>query len=99
MSLLPPLAAGIGNLDRNGVLDHCAHWPPRGHDERALCKICRETPATQSSRSKPIALVLGVDLGTNRVDFGHADPRCNEIVFDYVQPLRGVGQWLAESLR
>jgi predicted PurR-regulated permease PerM len=101
VSLLPPLAAGIDHLDRTGVLvviialigvhviTMNVLYP------KFVGKRLRLNPLGVSLSLLfwawiwgPIGLILAMPiLGATK------------IVCDYVEPLRGVGQWLGESLR
>lgn len=101
VSLLPPLAAGIDHLDRTGVivviialigihvLTMNVLYP------KFVGKRLRLNPLGVSLSLLfwawiwgPIGLILAMPL------LG-----ATKIVCDYVEPLRGVGQWLGESLR
>lgn len=101
VSLLPPLAAGVDSLDRTGVLVviialigiHVVTMNvlyPKFVGKRPQLNPLGVSLSLLFSVWiwGPIGLILAMPiLGTTK------------IVCDYVEPLRGVGQWLGESLR
>jgi predicted PurR-regulated permease PerM len=99
LALLPPLAGGVGVVDKAGALFIFVtviglHMVTMNV---LYPKIVGKRVRLNPLAVNPVTVVLGLDLGSHGPVAGRATRRCAmKIGCDYVDSLRGVGAWLGE---